>query len=70
MSATINNVRLVDGDGNVDSSWHVEPGNQGRIDWSFKLLADYISEEPEVGWHLETRGTIALWHDWNEEKIA
>jgi hypothetical protein len=58
------NVRLVDGDGNVDSSWRVDPANPAREKWSWDLLDEYTAAEPEVGWHLETRGTIAPWHDW------
>ena len=58
------NVRLVDSDGNVDSSWTVRPGDSSRVEWSWNLLADYRRAEPEVGWHLETRGEITQWHDW------
>ena len=58
------NVRFVDSDGSVDSSWHVEPGNMKRAEWSIALLHDYQREEPEREWHLETRGTVAGWHRW------
>lgn len=64
MSIPTDNVRLVNSNGNVDSSWNVEPGSSTRIAWSWNLLADYQREEPDSGWHLETRGDIAEWHRW------
>ena len=68
---TLDNVRLVDGDGNPDSSWTVDPADDARIAWSFRLLADYQAEEPNVGWHLETRGTVdTRWHDWNAPALS
>jgi len=62
------NVRLVDSDGRVDSSWSIDPGGNNRdaqVKRAFALLAEYQTEEPEAGWHLQTRGTIEGWHRWN-----
>ncbi len=61
------NVRLVNGDGSVDSSWAVAPADAARITWSWQLLADYRAAEPAFGWHLETRGDLVDWHDWSED---
>jgi hypothetical protein len=62
---TGDNVRLVDADGNVDSSWHVEPGDTKRAEWSVALLHEYRDAEPRRDWHLQTRGTVAGWHRWD-----
>lgn len=62
----VDNVRIVDGDGNVDSSWYVSPGASDAIvnKRCWEVLRDYRAAEPEAGWHLETRGTVSSWHDW------
>ncbi len=61
------NTRIVNSEGTVDCSWTIVPGadhGSDAVTKAFALLADYQSAEPDSGWHLETRGEIAPWHDW------
>lgn len=61
------NVRLVNSEGRVDCSWVVRPGDEQGVERAFDLLAAYRLSEPASGWRLQTRGTIADWHDWASE---
>lgn len=47
----------------VESTWTVrdEPKDRER---AFKLLREYQEAEPSGDWILETRGTVAGWHEW------
>jgi len=66
----MDNVRIVNGDGRADCAWTVTPGDAARIAWSWRILAEYRDAEPDSGWHLETRGDIAPWHDWASDDPA
>ena len=45
----------------VDGEWFYDPLQS--LASARKTLKDYQREEPQRGWHLETRGTHRDWHD-------
>ena len=60
------NVRIRGNGAEVAGSWIVEPGNKAKLDRIKKELAEIQAEEPNMNWHLETRGTHADWHPWKD----
>ncbi len=57
------NVRLVSAHGD-DERWVMQPDDTAARERAIALLEEYNALEPDAGWRLETRGTIAGWHTW------
>ena len=47
----------------VDGEYFCSPDDVKQLARAQKTLADCVAEEPNMGWHLETRGTERDWHD-------
>ncbi len=57
-------IRIVNSLREVDSQYYCDPGDEQQLARVRFELAYLQNEEPNSGWHLETRGTSAGWHRW------
>jgi hypothetical protein len=60
------NVRITNRHREDGGRWMIDPADTSRLAYIHALLKDLIREEPANDWHLETCGTVADWHRWNE----
>lgn len=64
MEAKTPNVRIVNDMGEVASTFYADPEDVSRVAYVKKEFSEIVGLEPDAGWRLETRGTIAGWHRW------
>ena len=50
----------------IAGEWYCDPDQTKKLARVKRELAELQAEEPLFGWHLETRGTAADWHDMEE----
>ncbi len=60
----ITTVRLMNKFHESGGEYYMDPDDTKMLARIKKDLADARREEPNFGWHLETRGTHATWHRW------
>lgn len=59
------NMRVVNNLGEIQQ-WKIKVEDKRAVEKAKQFLADLRREEPNLNWKLETRGTVAYWHEFKE----
>ena len=60
------NLRIKNARGESAGQWASQPGDNTRLTYARKRLAEIQAEEPHAGWYLETQGERVGWHRFDE----
>jgi hypothetical protein len=63
---TLTTLKITNKRGENGGEWFAQPHETAKIEHAKKVTAEMAADEPELDWHLETRGTQSSWHRWGQ----